>query len=39
MRKDNSKVCGYCGDDVYNDEEFCCEDCWEGYAWETFRKD
>ena len=34
------KLCGYCGDELYNDDEsFCNYDCWKGYEHETFRKD
>tara|TARA_R100000655_G_scaffold109929_1_gene166399 strand:+ start:2524 stop:2772 length:249 start_codon:yes stop_codon:yes gene_type:complete len=38
------KLCGYCGDELYNEEsddslEFCSDDCWKGYEWETFKKD
>jgi len=34
------KLCGYCGDvEVDEDEDFCCDDCWKGYEWETFRKE
>jgi hypothetical protein len=31
------KLCGYCGDvEVDEDEQFCCNDCWNGYKSETF---
>ncbi len=38
------KVCGYCGEELHEEEpdnsiEFCSNDCWKGYEWETFRKD
>tara|TARA_R100001463_G_scaffold103430_1_gene157729 strand:+ start:875 stop:1168 length:294 start_codon:yes stop_codon:yes gene_type:complete len=39
------KLCGYCGDELYNSQsdddslEFCSDDCWKGYKWETFEKD
>ena len=34
------KLCGYCGDvEVEEDEQFCCDDCWRGYASETFYND
>jgi len=35
-----NELCGYCGDvEVEEDEQFCCDDCWKGYASETFYDD
>lgn len=35
-----NELCGYCGDnEVEEGEQFCCDDCWKGYASETFYKD
>ncbi|QDP63642.1 MAG: hypothetical protein Unbinned3987contig1001_18 [Prokaryotic dsDNA virus sp.] len=38
------KLCGYCGEELHDEDpddslEFCSDDCWKGYEWETFRKD
>ena len=32
-------TCGYCGDEVDENEKFCSEGCKRGYEYETYKKD
>ena len=30
--------CGFCGERVEEEGDFCCEDCVKGYKWDNFRE-